>query len=230
MPSALIADDEPLLLAELRDLLAEAWPELRVVAEASNGPQALRLVHEHAPDVAFLDIEMPRMSGLEVAAAAPDCRIVFVTAYERHAVDAFEHGATDYLLKPLTPSRLAIAVHRLRGLLQASLPQPLQFVQAWSGETMRIVPVDEVIALISEDKYTRVVTERGDLLLRRSLVDLRTELDESVFWTVARGAVIHARHIERVERAEGRELQVRMWSMARAIVVGRAWRDRFRGM
>jgi DNA-binding LytR/AlgR family response regulator len=228
-PTALIADDEPLLLAELRDLLAEAWPELRIVAEASNGADALRMIDEKKPDVAFLDIEMPRIDGVDVAAATKDVRVVFVTAYERYAVDAFDRGATDYLLKPLTPARLAIAVQRLKALLRPAEGNGLRFVQAWSGNTMRVVPIDEVVAFLSQDKYTRVVTARGDLLLRRSLTDLRGELDGD-FWTINRGTVIHARYIEQIERGDGRELHVRMQALPKPILVGRQYRDRFRGM
>jgi DNA-binding LytR/AlgR family response regulator len=228
MPTALIADDEPLLRAELRDLLAEAWPELDIVAEAATGADALRLIDDRKPDVAFLDVEMPRIDGMQVAASTKGVRIVFVTAYERYAVDAFDRGAADYLLKPLTPARTALAVQRLKTALKEG--SALRFVQAWSGNVMRVVPIDEVVAFISQDKYTRVVTERGDLLLRKSLVELRAELDEQAFWTINRGTVINARCIERIERGDGRDLHLLMRAMTKPILVGRAHRERFRGM
>jgi DNA-binding LytR/AlgR family response regulator len=228
MPSALIADDEPLLRAELRDLLVEAWPELEIVAEAATGAEALRLLADRRPDVAFLDVEMPRIDGMQVAAAVKDTRIVFVTAYERYAVEAFERGATDYLLKPLTPARMAVAVQRLKVALKGD--GTLRFVQAWNGNVMRVVPIDEVVAFVSQDKYTRVVTERGELLLRRSLVELRAELDGAEFWTINRATVINARCIERIERGDGRDLHLQMRAMPKPILVGRAHRERFRGM
>jgi DNA-binding LytR/AlgR family response regulator len=230
MPTALLADDEPLLLAELRELLAEAWPALEVVAEARTGPQALRLIGEQSPDIAFLDIEMPRINGLDVAASAGSTRVVFVTAYDRYAVEAFERGAADYLLKPLTPARVGLAVQRLKVLMAPIGAATLRFVQAWSGSTMRVVPIDEVVAFISADKHTRVFTARGDLLLRRSLVELTRELDASVFWPVARGTVIHARYIEAIHRSSDHGLQLRMSAMPTPIAIGRRYRERFRGM
>ena len=234
MTRALLADDEPLLLEEMRDLLVEAWPELEIVATARTGAEALQRLSECAPHVAFLDIEMPRMNGLEVAAAESGTRIVFVTAHERHAVAAFERGAADYLLKPVTPARLAISVRRLKRLLSSSAEQGsggvLRFVQAWRGNTMHVVPIDEVIAFVSDDKYTRVVSLRGELHLRRSLTELAKELDGAVFWSVARGTVIHARYIEKVERSELGEIRVRMAHMDSPLAIGRSHRDRFRGM
>ena len=231
MPTALIAEDEPLLLLELRDLLHEAWPELEIVAEATSGPEALRLIGASKPDVAFLDIEMPRMGGLEIAAATPDTRVVFVTAHERYAVDAFAKGAADYLLKPVTPARIGLTVQRLQSLLEAEeTGAQLRFVQAWQGNSMRVVPVEDVVALVSSDKYTRVITTRGDLLLRRSLIELMKELDPTMFWPISRGTVIHAKFIDHIERGEGRDLNVQMVSLAQPISVRGAYRDRFRGM
>jgi DNA-binding LytR/AlgR family response regulator len=230
MPTALIADDEPLLLAELRDLLAEAWPALQIVAEARTGTEALRMLCEHRPDVAFLDIEMPRANGLDVAAAAGTTRVIFVTAHDRHAVQAFDRGAADYLLKPLTPARLALAVQRLQAAMAPADTGQLRFVQAWVGTAMRVVPIEEIIALVSEDKHTRVVTARGDLLLRRSLVDLLRDLDPSLFWTVARGTVIHARYIEEVRRSSDEGMHLRMTGMAASVAIGQRYRERFRGM
>ena len=230
MPTALIADDEPLLLLELRDLLADAWPALHIVGEARTGSEALRMLGEHRPDVAFLDVEMPRASGLEVAAAAGTARVVFVTAHDRHAVRAFECGAADYLLKPLTPARIALAVQRLQAALAPMETGKLRFVQAWIGSAMRVVPIEEIVAFISEDKHTRVVTARGDLLRRRSLVDLVRDLDPSIFWAVARGVVIHARYIEEVRRSSDEGMHLRMVGIVKPVAIGQRYRERFRGM
>ncbi|HEY4082714.1 MAG TPA: LytTR family DNA-binding domain-containing protein [Burkholderiaceae bacterium] len=230
MATAIIADDEPLLLVELKDLLADAWPALQIVAQARTGSEALRMIGELQPDVAFLDIEMPRMSGLEVAAVAKPTHVVFVTAYDRYAVEAFEHGAADYLLKPLTPARIALAVQRLKAMLAPADAASLRFVQAWVGSAMRVVPIEEVVAFISDDKHTRVVTARGDLLLRRSLVELMRELDPSLFWPVARGTVIHARYIQEVRRSSDEGLHLRMVGVATPIMIGQRYRERFRGM
>ena len=188
------------------------------------------MLDEHRPDVAFLDIEMPRVNGLDVAAAAGTTRVIFVTAHDRHAVQAFERGAADYLLKPLTPARIALSVQRLRAATMSADAGRLRFVQAWVGTAMRVVPIEEIVALISEDKHTRVITARGDLLLRRSLVDLMQDLDASTFWAVARGTVIHARYIEEVRRSSDEGMHLRMTGMATSLAIGKRYRERFRGM
>ncbi|SHN38582.1 LytTR family DNA-binding domain-containing protein [Rhizobacter sp. OV335] len=234
MPTALLADDEPVLLDELRSLLAEAWPELQIVATAGTGSQARRLLDEHTPDIAFLDVRMPGIDGLSVAALAPArTRVVFVTAHAEHALQAFEHEAADYLQKPVTPARLARTVQRLRRSPAAQAPAEarLRFLHAWSGLTMRVIEVDEVAVLRSDLRHTQAIARDGTvLLLRTPLAELLPQLDDAVFWPIHRGIVINARCIERVERGDDGELVVRQHGLAVPLPVSRSQRGRFRGM
>jgi DNA-binding LytR/AlgR family response regulator len=231
MTTALIADDEPQLLDELHQQLAEAWPELAIVARARSGTEARRLLDELRPDIAFLDIRMPGIDGLSLAGLAPaGTRLVFVTAHPEHALDAFEHGAVDYLRKPLTPARLAATVQRLRQQGPAA-PEKLRFLQAWTGNTMKLMDVEHIAALRSELRHTRALSQGGeDLLLRTSLGELLEELDPQLFWQIHRGSVVNARAIERIERRDDGELWVRLRGLLQALPVSRAHRGRFRGM
>src|SRR6185503_7314219 len=182
MPTALIAEDEPMLAALLKARLAAAWPELEIVAEAVNGEEALALASEKRPDVAFLDIRMPLVSGLEVARElAPRCHVVFVTAYDEYAVAAFDEGAIDYVLKPPMPEKIAKVVARLKGritqppldltTLLAKLAAredgsgPLKWIRASLGNSMRMISVEDVLYFRAEDKYTKVVTRDGEALI-----------------------------------------------------------------
>ncbi|MDD5332195.1 MAG: LytTR family DNA-binding domain-containing protein [Rhodoferax sp.] len=234
MNTALLADDEPLLLDELRALLQEAWPALEIVACAENGAQARRLIDELKPDIVFLDIRMPGMTGLELARLVPPgTQLVFVTAHAEYALDAFEHAAVDYLRKPVTPARLAVTVQRLQQRLCAlsGTNKPLRFVQAWIGHSMRVVEVEHIAALRSELRYTRALSFDGDsLLLRTPLSELLRQLDSDLFWQVHRGCVINARAIERIERREDGELMVHVHGQSAALPVSRTHRGRFRGM
>ena len=215
-PTAVIADDEPLLRAGLRAALAEAWPELEVVAEAANGAEAVHAVREHRPAFAFLDIEMPAMNGLEAARAVRDLtQVVFVTAYDRYAVEAFERGAIDYVLKPAAPQRLADTVGRLKARLGAPAPaldaligelarrvapapERLQWLQASLGSSLRLINVDDVIYFQSDTKYTRLVTAEGEALVKKTLRELAAELDPRHFWQVHRGTIVNIRAIAAV--------------------------------
>ncbi|HEX7273880.1 MAG TPA: LytTR family DNA-binding domain-containing protein [Casimicrobiaceae bacterium] len=214
--TALIAEDEPMLRAQLRARLVQAWPELAIVAEAENGEQALALQRELESDIAFLDIRMPVRSGLEVAEElAGTCHVVFVTAYDEYAVTAFEQGAVDYVLKPVTPERMAKVVERLKQRLDhppASLSSvlaqleardsagPLRWIKASLGASMRLIPVDEVQYFQAEDKYTKVVMADGEALIRKTIKELFDELDAESFWQVHRGTIVNLRAIARVER------------------------------
>jgi DNA-binding LytR/AlgR family response regulator len=214
--TALIAEDEPMLRAQLRTRLLQVWPELAIVGEAENGEQALALARELEPEIVFLDIRMPVKDGLEVAAAIGDtCHVVFVTAYDEYAVYAFEQGAVDYVLKPVTAERVAKVVERLKQRLAApptDLTQilqqlaarastgPLRWIKASLGATMRLIPVDDVCYFRAEDKYTRVVTAEGDALIRKTIKELFEELDPESFWQVHRGTIVNLRAIARVER------------------------------
>jgi DNA-binding LytR/AlgR family response regulator len=214
--TALIAEDEPMLRRQLKARLAQAWPDLAIVAEAENGAEAVARAQELKPDIAFLDIRMPVKDGLAVAAAIGDtCHIVFVTAYDEYAVTAFEQGAVDYLLKPVTTDRIAKVVARLQSRmaappldLAAVLEQlasrdtdgPLRWIRASLGNSMQLIPVDDVCYFQAEDKYTKVVTSSGEALIRTTIRELFDELDPKVFWQVHRSTIVNLRAIARVER------------------------------
>lgn len=218
MPTALLAEDEPLLLAELRTALADLWPELRIVAEAADGMATLAALRQHAPDVAFLDINMPKATGLEVARMRPaGTTIVFLTAYGQHAVDAFDVGAADYLLKPLNRGRLLDTIDRLKlrlAQVQPRQPEPaavavsaqpryLSWIQASVGNLLRVITVDEVIYFRSDAKYTKVVTAQVEALIRMPVKDLVEQLDPQEFVQISRGAIVNRRRIDAVYRREG---------------------------
>ena len=229
MTRALIADDEPLLRAGLKAALAVAWPDLEIVAEACNGAEAVHLAREHRPDVAFLDIEMPLMNGLEAARElAGGTHVVFVTAYDRYAVEAFERGAVDYVLKPASEERLAETVRRLKE--RVSLPPAsiesllgelarrvapasdrLQWLQASLGNTLKLIDVDDVQYFQSDTKYTRLVTAEGEALVKKTLRELVAELDPRHFWQVHRGTIVNIRAIATVtfDDAGRREIALR---------------------
>jgi DNA-binding LytR/AlgR family response regulator len=216
-PTAILAEDEKALRDELRQLLRELWPELIVLGEASTGIEALQLLEKHAPDLMFLDIQMPAMTGLEVALQARGrCHIVFVTAYDAYAVTAFETGALDYVLKPLERERLQLAVDRARQRLGSTPPnleallrelirntEPrnyLRWINASVGHLMQLITVDEVVYFQADAKYTRVVTATCEALIRKPLNELRNELDPSVFWQVHRSTIVNANAIAGVSR------------------------------
>jgi len=238
-PTALIADDEAVLLEELRCLLQEAWPELQIVASASSGSEARRLLDHWQPDIAFLDIRMPGIDGLSLARLAPpQTRLVFVTAHAEHALEAFEHAAVDYLRKPLTPARLALTVQRLQTRLTQPPPEPgtgtgtgPRFLQAWIGNSLRLIELEQVAVLRSELRHTRVQSFDGSaLLLRTPLGELQQALDPELFWQVHRGTVVNARAIERVERREDGDLQLHLRAPGGVVPVSRSHRGRFKGM
>lgn len=232
MPTAVIAEDEPLLLAELRQALADLWPELRIVAEASDGTAALAALRRHAPDVAFLDISMPKASGLEVARAKPaHTSLVFLTAYGQHALEAFDVGAVDYLVKPLDRVRLLATIGRLQqrsgaapatsggvAPAPAATPHYLSWIQASVGNMLRVVTVDEVVYFQSDAKYTRVVTAQLEALIRMPVRELAAQLDPQEFIQVSRGAIVNRRRIEAVHRREG-QMQVHLKGRQEVIAV-----------
>ncbi|MFT5588557.1 MAG: DNA-binding LytR/AlgR family response regulator [Bradyrhizobium sp.] len=227
MPTALIADDERLMRDQLRLRLAQVWPELDIVAEARNGDEAIALTAGHRPDFVFLDIRMPGRSGLDAAQAIGSAsHIVFVTAYDQYAIDAFERGAVDYLLKPAEPERLRLTVARLKARL-ASPPAPLgdmltqlaqqlglaakpvylQWIQASVGQELRLIAVSEILFFQSDDKYTRVQTMRYEALIRKPVRELVAELDPARFWQIHRSTLVNADAIDGVTRdLRGRQL------------------------
>ncbi len=219
-PTALIAEDEPLMRERLKEKLAEAWPELSIVAEAEDGDAALELFAVHRPDIAFLDIRMPGLSGLEVAAAiGGQCHVVFITAYDQYALKAFEAGAVDYLLKPVDSDRLAAMVERmtrklasppidlrnlvaeLRSTLSAGAGH-MKWVKAAVGKQVKLIPVSDVLYFQSDTKYTRVVLASGEALIRTPLKDLLTDLDPKQFWQVHRGTIVNLDAVSGVLRED----------------------------
>lgn len=252
-PTALIADDEPLLRAGLAAALAEAWPELEVVAQASNGAEAVQLAREHRPAIAFLDIEMPRMNGLEAArelramgrAGEGAPHVVFVTAYDRYAVEAFERGAVDYVLKPAQPQRLAETAQRLRARPAEAPPRldalieelarriapgsgSLQWLQASLGGTLRLINVDDVLYFQSDTKYTRVVTRESEALVKKTLRELAAELDARHFWQVHRGTIVNIRAIASVASDETGRREIRLRERPETLEVSRTFAHLFK--
>ncbi len=217
MPSALIVEDEPLLRAELMDQLRVLWPELEIAGQAENGIEAVAAIDVLKPDIVFLDIQMPGLNGMEVARHIPEsCQVVFVTAYADYALAAFDAGASDYLVKPLTTARLLQTIRRLKSRTAANPPPAvwerlfeqerapvyLKWIKASSGSTVRLVMVSEVLYFQSDEKYTRVVTEKGDGLIRLSLKSLLEQLDPQSFAQIHRSTIVNLQAVDRIERSE----------------------------
>jgi DNA-binding LytR/AlgR family response regulator len=248
-PTALIADDEPLLRDRLRSLLAELWPELDIVAESRNGREAVEAANEKSPDIAFLDIRMPVMGGVEAARLlCIDTRVVFVTAYEEYAIAAFDAGAVDYVVKPVEPARLQRTVQRLKAALhhpptdlnallkqiaphlKPPAPEHLRWIRASVGSSIRLVPVDDVLFFNADEKYTRVVTAGGEVLIRKSIKELLDELDPIHFVQVHRSTIVNLRRVERVDRTSTDNLDLRMRDSAEIVRVSRSYTHLFRQM
>ncbi len=274
-PRALIADDERLLREQLRARLAEVWPELQIVAEAKNGLEAVQLTEEHHPELVFLDIRMPGMTGVEAARAIaqlpthddtpdawPGCEIVFITAYDQYAIEAFEQGVVDYVLKPAERERLLVTVERIkkrlaqRGsngrddaigdaappvgmqqLLQklathmdpAKAPS-LRWIQASVGQSIQMIPVEEVLFFISDEKYTRVQTATVEALIRKPIKELIEELDAELFWQIHRSTLVNTKFIAGVSRdLRGRQL-VAVRGHPEKLEVSRSFTGLFKGM
>ena len=227
--TAVIADDEAPMRDQLRARLREVWPALAIVGEAANGVEAVALIVAHAPDIVFLDIRMPGQSGIEAARQLYSrCHIVFVTAYDQYAIDAFEQGAMDYLLKPVAAARLACTCERLRQRLVAApqdigarlaqltaalqhggvaTPSYLRWIQAQVGASLRMVSTREVLFFRSDDKYTRVQTAHTELLIRKTLKELVDELDPDEFWRIHRATLVRVDAIAAVTRdMRGRQM------------------------
>ncbi|MFO1302563.1 MAG: LytTR family DNA-binding domain-containing protein [Burkholderiales bacterium] len=247
-PTAIIADDEPRLAEFLRDRLAVLWPELLVAGVAGNGPEAKALIDREAPDIAFLDIRMPGLSGIEVArAAGRDVRIVFVTAFDEYAVQAFERAAVDYVLKPVSDERLAETVGRLRSrspAVDASLsdvlaaisqlrqggPERLAWIRASRGAQVVLIDVDDVVYFQANDKYTSVLTAEGESLIRTPLRELADQLDARHFWQVHRGTIVNVRQIADTARDLAGRVTLRLKSRPEAVPVSRAYAHLFKQM
>ncbi|MCA3220471.1 MAG: response regulator transcription factor [Burkholderiales bacterium] len=245
--TAVVAEDEALLRGQLIEQLGSLWPELEIVGEAADGVQALRLLDEHKPDILFLDIEMPGASGLDVARQASGrSRIVFVTAYDQHALAAFDAGAVDYVLKPITAARLFTAVSRLRERLAApparvdavlsQLAPPggqrktLRWINASVGQNLKLITVDEVVYFQADNKYTRVVTSDGEALIRKSLKELLDELDPQQFWQIHRSTVVNAGTIAGVTRDFRGRMLVKLKKRDDTLLVSDSYTHLFRQM
>jgi DNA-binding LytR/AlgR family response regulator len=271
-PRALIAEDEPLLAQGLKNALARAWPELQVIAIAANGVEALRLIETERPEVVFLDIRMPGLTGLEVAAELADRlnvgepvpRIVFVTAYDEYALKAFELAAVDYLLKPVVTERLAKAVERLKAQLAApredlaalvaklqqvigaapanagvipgaaagagSGEAPLKIIRAAVGNTVRMVPVEEVCYFQAADKYTSVVTRDAEMLIRTPLKELLAQLPPERFRQIHRGTVVNMAEVAAAVRDDAGRFSLRLKQRKETLPVSRVYAEQFRQM
>lgn len=252
---ALIADDEPLLRERLRGHLARLWPDLEVVAEARNGREAIELFDAHRPQVVFLDVQMPGLNGVEAArAVARRAEVVFVTAYEQYAVQAFEQGAIDYLVKPFDETRLAETVRRLTARLAAA-PSPapanrdavleelaaelrrrsatspyLQWIRASVGTSVRLIPVEQVAYLRADEKYTLVVWEGGEALIRKSIRELADELDPARFAQIHRSVIVNLHHVVQVDRGPNETAEVRLKNRRELLPVSRSYVHVFRQM
>jgi DNA-binding LytR/AlgR family response regulator len=248
-PTAVIAEDELPQRQELRALLAELWPELDVVAECEDGLAALDALERHRPQVLFLDIRMPGVSGLEVArAAGPHCQVIFVTAYEEYALRAFDEGAVDYLQKPVARERLRRAVERTRGRIKSGPPvdmaalidmvqaklapgkNGIKWITASVGNSMKMFSIDEVLFFQAQDKYTRVVTADNEGHIRTPLKELLASLDSGEFWQVHRSAIVRVGAIRAVEKDEDGKLRLSIRGHAEVLPVSSAFQYRFRGM
>ena len=277
MTTALVADDERLLREQLRARLAEVWPELEIVAEAKNGAEAVALTEERRPDIVFLDIRMPGMTGIEAAraiaqfptddlatdgdgaaAARPPWHgpeIVFITAYDQYAIEAFEQGVVDYVLKPAERERLQVTVERLKKRLadrgaddapdasgmqqllqklaakmQPNAPARLRWIQATVGQSIQMIPVEDILFFISDEKYTRVQTATLEALIRKPIKELVEELDADMFWQIHRSTLVNARAIAGVTRdLRGRQL-VAVRGHPEKLEVSRSYAGLFKGM
>ena len=247
-PTAVLAEDEPVLRAQLKELLGAAWPELVVVDEAEDGFQAMRALEEHEPDVLFLDIQMPGLTGLEVAKQASGrCHVVFVTAHDEYAVAAFEEGAVDYLMKPLDAARLTTACARVKKRLSAAPPDlrrlldsladrapqarpHLRWINASSGAEVKLITVDEICYFQSDTKYTRAVTPNSESLIRKSLKELLEELDPDLFWQIHRSTLVNVNAIAGVSRDFAGRLFVKLKTRKETLPVSQPFAHLFRQM
>jgi DNA-binding LytR/AlgR family response regulator len=251
MTTAIIADDEDLPRKDLRRMLAELWPELEILAECEHGTEALEAIHQHHPDIAFLDIRMPGMTGLDVANATKGrCHAVFTTAYDNHALEAFSAGAIDYLLKPISNERLVDAIARLKERLAAKAPpsdlsqlmqeldkrlrapaaEKIRWISASVGDTIKMFPIDKILFFTSDEKYTRVVCTDDEAHVRKPLKEIIEGLDSEVFWQIHRSVVVRADAIAKAHRDELGKVTVELRGTKETLKVSQAYAWRFKPM
>ena len=247
-PTAVLAEDEPLLADELAELLRALWPQLKIVARAQDGVAALSAIEMHQPDVAFLDIHMPLLTGIDVARQiAGSCHVAFITSYDQHALEAFEAGAMDYILKPPTAARLATTVQRLktrlaqppvdlrRALQDLAERAPraqryLQWINASRGAAVRLITVEEILYFKSDQKYTLVVTADTEALIKKTIKVLASELDPAMFWQVHRSAIVNVHAIDSVIRDDRGNLTLRLKQRPEQLPVSEAYHHLFQQM
>ena len=247
--SAVIADDEPMLRSQLRMKLARLWPELEIVHEMENGRDVAAIVEEYVPTLFFLDIHMPGVNGLEAARAiGKRAHIVFVTAFDQYAVEAFERGAIDYVLKPFNEQRLAVTIERLKerlsgapasldelveGLAARLAPRGaecLRWIKASVGSNVRLIPVEEVLFFQSDEKYTRVVLADSEVLIRKPIKELLDELDPAKFWQIHRATIVNVDHIASVKRGLKDQAELALKEHREVLTVSRAFTHLFKQM
>jgi len=256
-PTALIADDEPVLRGALKRMLSQAWPELEIVAEARNGREAVEMFEAREPDICFLDVHMPGLTGVDAARRiGRRAQLVFVTAYDQYAVQAFDQGAIDYLVKPLESERLADTVARLKGrmrepqqlpnaealleqlaahLSKQSAPPSLRWIHAHVGQTLRVIPVEEIDFLRSDEKYTLVAWrgdagKPGEALIRTPLKELVEQLDAEHFVQVHRSVVVNRRAISHITRGANETANIHLKGRDDVLPVSRTYLHLFRQM
>jgi DNA-binding LytR/AlgR family response regulator len=247
----LIADDELNLAEHLRDRLVALWPGIEVLPLAANGLEALRAINDEEPEVAFLDIRMPGLTGLELAGRIDSrTHVVFVTAFDQYAVEAFDRDAVDYVLKPATDERLERCIERLKAKLASSQPAPalddvlarlaralpgaqggkLRWVRALKGDEVRQIAVDEVLYFQASDKYTCVMTREGESLIRMPLAELAAQLDGEVFWQIHRSTVVNMNEVAATRRDLGGRVFVKLKDGRTELPVSRAYANLFKQM
>lgn len=246
--TAILAEDEAPQRKELARMLDRLWPDLKIVTQCETGTEALEAMQRLAPTIAFLDIQMPGVSGIEVArAAAGHTNIVFVTAFDEFAVQAFEDGAVDYILKPVKQDRLRKTIDRLRlhldnpkdisatlsalekRLAESSSPR-LRWITVGEGGSIRLVPIEEVVFFQAQDKYTRVATRKGDAHIRRSLKDILPELDPDIFWQIHRSAIVRVTAVQRIRRDEEGGHVISIAGRSETLPLASSYVHKFRGM
>jgi DNA-binding LytR/AlgR family response regulator len=250
MPTAIVAEDEPILRTQLEGKLRKLWPELEIIASVGDGAAALEALEDRAPDFMFLDIQMPEMTGVEVARhVAGRAHVVFVTAYDQYAIQAFETGAVDYVLKPATDERLAVTLDRLKAKLAAPTPpadlnavlaklteqihgkrEKLQWIKATIGQNLRLIPVGDVLFFQSDEKYTRVVLADGEALIKTPIRELLDGLDPDVFWQIHRSTLVNVNAIAGVTRDFRGQAHVKIKGKDEALVVSRIYSHLFKQM
>jgi DNA-binding LytR/AlgR family response regulator len=253
--TAIIAEDEPILRAQLKTKLTKLWPDLTIVADLGDGEAALEAIAEHQPQLAFLDIQMPEMTGIEVARSLAankqlKCHIVFVTAFDQYAVDAFNTGAIDYVLKPYSEDRLQAAVERLKERLSAVPVQPqnleslmqqlaaklnpsaekLKWIKANIGSNLRLIPIDDVLFFQSDEKYTLVATKEFDALIKTPIKEILEGVDPDKFWQIHRSTIVQAAAVDAVTRDFRGQATVKVRGRKENLTVSRPFSHLFKQM